>query len=159
MMRGLHQNDVKLVDKRRVDGTGISTIQKLADKADKNRVINPHRHQDVGGKLRTGDVTLMDGGADHLCLVPERLEGAASLIHDIAAGIGVTARHQLCFDKPLFPGKPRRLIGKLVDHLRQILRTASRGKPVKTRSHQAVIGLACPVRPNRTPRHHIAGQP
>ncbi len=121
MMRSLHQNDVKLVDKRRVNGPGIGAVQKLAYKVDKHRVIDTCRHQNVGGKLRAGNVTLVDGGADHLCLVPERLKGAASLIHDSAAGIGVAARHQLRFDKPLFPVKPRRLIGKLVNHLRQIL--------------------------------------
>ena len=159
MMRGLHENDVELVDKRRVNGPGISIVQKLANKAGKHRIINPHRQKDVGGKLRTGNVTLVDGGADHLGLVPERLEGAAGLIHDVAAGIGVTSRHQLCLDKPLFPVKPRRLIGKLVNHLRQILRTPGGGKPVKTPGHQCPVGPVCPVRPHRAPRHDIAGKP
>ena len=158
MMRGLHQHDVKLVDKRRIDRAGIGTVQKLADEAGKGRVINAHRKQDVSGELRAGDIALVDRGADHLRLVPERLEGAANLIHDIAAGVGVAARHQLCFNKPLFPCKPRRLIGKLVDHHRQIFRPAGGSKPVKPPGHEILVSLACPFRANGAAGHHIAGK-
>ena len=120
MMRRLHQHDMKLVNQRRVDGAGIGVVQKLADKAGECRIINPRREKNVGGELCAGDITLVDGGADHFRLVPERLERPTRLIHHIAAGIGIAARHQLRFDKPLFPFKPRCLIGKLVNHHRQI---------------------------------------
>ena len=115
-MRGIHQHDMKRLEKRWVDRPGIGVGQKLRHQRREHRIINAHGGQDISGELRPGNIA-GSGAADDLGLVPERLEGTAHLIHHGAAGILVAPRHQLRLDKPLLPAKPWRVIGKLVDDI------------------------------------------
>ena len=156
-MRGIHQHDVKRLEERRVDRPRVGVVQQLCDQRGKDGVIDPHRGQDVGGKLRAGGIA-HGGAADDFGLVPERLKGTADLIHHRAARLVVATGHQLGLDKPLLPFKPRRLVGKLADQCLQRLRPAARRHPVQSGGDQRIGVIRRAGGRNRALRDHVMRQ-
>ena len=89
-VRRIHQHDVKWLQKRRIELAGVGAVQQGGHQRRERRVIDAHGPEDVGRKPRTGSIT-HGSAADHLRLVPERLESATDLIHHRAAGLVVAA--------------------------------------------------------------------
>ena len=121
----IHEHNVKRFDQSRINRPGLTIAKELTDKTGEDRIIDPGRKQDVSRETCARNIAL-GGGANDLCLVPERLESTPNLIHDVAAGIVVATHHELGRDKPLFPFEPRRVIRQLIDHDRQFVGTAGR---------------------------------
>ena len=119
-MRRIHQHDMKRLQKRRIEVARRGATQQRGYQRRECGIINAHRLQDIGGKLCAGNIA-SGSVADHLRLVPEGVKGAADLIHHIATGLVIAARHQLRLDKPLFPFQPGRIIRKLIDKIFQRL--------------------------------------
>ena len=136
-MRRIQQHNMKRLEKRGIDRPRVGIIQQFCDKRREQRIIDTHGRQNIGSKLGVGSIA-HGRAADHFRLVPERLEGAADLIHHCATGFLVTTSHQLRLDKPLFPVKPWLFIGKLSDKRFQHLRATARCHPVEPRSHQRI---------------------
>ena len=150
-VRRVHQHDMQRLQQCRVELTRIGAGEQRRHKRRKRSIINAHGLQDIGGKLRAGGIA-HGSAADDLRLVPERLERAAHLIHHGTAGFVIAARHQLCFDQPLFPFQPGFLIGKLADQILQRLGPAGGGKPGKSGRDQRIGVCAGTNRRHRTMR-------
>ena len=131
MVRCFHQHDMQRLQRGRINCRHRDIIQQTIDQHAEYFVILACCLQKIGTKARACGIAL-NRIADHLRLVPERLQRAAAVIHHTATGLFVLHFQQLRDNQPFLPVQPFRIIRQCICNHRDVARAARFGQPGKT---------------------------